>query len=180
MDVPDCQEDEEICGAHKCHFTRFIYDGCGQISNRVSETIRVLPRRPYFRSFPDNIPVECNENMNVTQNIDRFVLPWDFHTGCRGVDAYLSYEDELVHGSKCVHTVYRKWRVDVDGCENTLFSTKTQRIFVEDSQPPRFYDFPADRTLEFFESYGPEHTGTPKVFDGCGHGPSNIVYSDKY
>lgn len=180
MDVPDCQEDEEICGAHKCMFTRFIYDGCGQISNRVYEEIRILPRRPYFRSFPGNFPVECNENMNVTQNMDRFVLPVDFHTGCRGVDVSLAYEDELVRGSACAHTIYRSWRVQVEGCEPTLFSTKTQRIFVEDNQAPRFLQFPADRSVQFFDPFGPDVAGTPSVVDGCGHGPSKLVYSDKF
>lgn len=180
MDIPQCEEDEEICGASVCKFKRFIYDGCNQISNILNETIRVLPRRPRFRSFPDNFELGCDENANVTMNWDRFVIPEDFNPGCRGVDVALRYEDELVRGPKCSHTVYRTWWVERDECEDTLFSTKMQRIFVTDRHPPQFSEFPADLTIEFFESYGTEHTGTPKVFDGCGHGPSKLIYSDKF
>lgn len=179
IDLPECEEDEEICGATLCKFTRFIYDDCGQKSNELIEKIRILPRKPTFRNFPENFATECNENMNVTENESRFVIPFPINTGCRGVYASIRYEDELVRGTKCTHTVYRTWIAERDGCENTLFSVRSQRIFIEDKQPPRFSEFPSDKVLGFFQSFGPEHTGTPKIFDGCGHGPSKLTYSDK-
>ena len=44
---------------------------------------------------------------------------------------------------------------------------------------PVFIDFPSDKTIDFFDSYRTEHTGVPRVYDTCGHGPSHLTYSDK-
>lgn len=177
-DIADCFEHETICGATNCRFTRYIFDGCGQKSNEIFEDMVILPRKPYFVKFPDNMPLSCDETKNVTDNISRFVVP-EINSGCRNVETDLYYDDTLINENICTEYVYRKWRVEMIGCEKTLFTTRNQKLFVEDKKAPIFIDFPSDKLIDFFDPYGTEHTGVPKVFDSCGHGPSKLNYEDK-
>jgi hypothetical protein len=188
-DEVKCMPDDEVCGATKCKFKRFILDSCSQKSNIITESVRILPRPLKFRSFPDNIPVNCNENINVStangqeeggegRSSLRFILP-EINTGCRNVETNMLYEDEFFQ-DKCSHTIHRKWRAEMIGCENTLYVERTQKLYVFDHQAPQFIDFPQDRTIEFFQPYGTKEMQVPKVYDSCGHGPSDLYYTDSF
>jgi hypothetical protein len=143
-----CRPHETICDATVCVYERYIYDGCNQKSNTVYESVLVLPRAPFFVEFPGNINVACNEDVDLkTASIDRFKHPI-VNPGCRGALALLSYTDTK-DNTKCAEKIYRKFRVEIDGCENELFNVRTQQLYVEDKQAPQFTTFPKDKHVEF-------------------------------
>ena len=177
VDRAECEPDEEICDATKCVFERYVFDECKQKSNVLYETIRILPRSPFFVDFPDNTPVDCNENVNTdTASPNRFQLP-SVNPGCRGALHNLFYVDSL-YISQCEEKVYRKWRAEIYGCENDLFHERTQELYVKDKLAPFFSYFPPDKHVEFFEAYGAKEMDYPRAYDSCGHGPSVITYND--
>ena len=108
IDRAICQPYPVLCHATNCLFERFIIDGCKQKSNVVEENILILPRKPYFVSFPDNERVSCDEDVNVTTALpsDRFIIP-DINPGCRTVDYIYYYVDKLEAKSKCAEKIYR-------------------------------------------------------------------------
>ena len=63
-----CSEDPDVCGATLCTYRRSILDGCKQKSNTVYESVRILPRRPFFRTFPDDLTVSCDRDVKVKEN----------------------------------------------------------------------------------------------------------------
>jgi choice-of-anchor A domain-containing protein len=176
IDNVECSIDKDVCGAQNCLFERYIFDGCKQISNTVYENIRILPRKPYFEEFPDNIPVKCDENINVTSTFIRFKQP-KVNPGCRGLEYNLYYEDVLDE-KKCEQKIYRKWHAETLDCEAELYALRVQQLYVEDRVAPYFSYFPADRNVEFFEAYGTRDLDYPRAYDSCGHGPSLITYND--
>ena len=169
----ECVPYENVCHAVVCHFKRYIYDGCKQKSNVVDESVIILPRSPYFIEFPDNIGVSCDESANAT----RYIMP-KVNPGCRGSLYALFYNDKL-DNRKCEQKIYRKWRAEIFECENELFDTRVQQLYVQDKLPPIFTSFPADKRVEFFEAYGTENNlEYPRAYDKCGHEPSIITYND--
>lgn len=172
-----CDPDETVCGATICFFDRYIYDGCGQESNHVRESVRILPRMPFFKEFPNNIIVSCDENISPIIDTTKTKIP-NINSGCRNVEYNVEYEDVLLQ-SQCSHEIYRKWKTSIIGCEKSLYASRTQKIFVEDTVAPYFKTFPSDKEIEFLDAYGTLDSGYPKVYDSCGHGPSSVSYSDK-
>ena len=138
--------------------------------------IRILPRKPFFVEFPDNIPVKCDENINVTSTINRFKQP-KVNPGCRGME-YNLYYDDIQDEKVCEQKVYRKWHVERLDCEVELFSLRVQQLYVEDRVAPYFSYFPSDSNVEFFDAYGTKDLDYPRAYDSCGHGPSLITFND--
>ncbi len=104
-----CNPHPTVCHATTCRFERYIIDGCKQKSNQVEESILILPRKPYFVSFPDNERVSCDEEANVTglhTLPDRFKQPV-INPGCRNADFVYFYEDKFDTTSKCAEKIYR-------------------------------------------------------------------------
>ncbi len=179
--VPTCSSDDPVCGATTCRFERFIFDGCKQRSNSVYESVTILPVKPFFVKFPRDQRVACDENVDPSrENQTLFEIPIA-NPGCRGSDVDFSFVDKLMWPDKqqCNERVYREWRADIEGCEDSLFVKRTQKLYVEDKVAPVFSYFPPDRQVEFFENYGSEQMGSPKVYDQCGHGPSSVSYKDR-
>ena len=174
----ECKQHEFICDATVCEYKRYIFDGCNQKSNVLYESVLVLPRKPFFVSFPDNTPVACDEDVDLTTcPPNRFKDPI-INPGCRGSLALLRYTDTIDDKEKCAQKIFRKFRVEIDGCENELYNERIQQLYVQDRQAPYFTSFPLDKHMEFFEPYGPRDTEWPRAFDSCGHGPSLITYND--
>ena len=103
----------------------------------------------------------------------------DINPGCRNILFDVKYTDQVQDSEACHETLYRKWRVEMVGCESTVYNVRTQKIFIEDKQAPQFTSFPSDRQVQFFDLYGSQELGTPNVYDACGHGPSRVEYSDR-
>ncbi|CAF0820309.1 unnamed protein product [Brachionus calyciflorus] len=176
QDLANCTSHETICGATRCRFTRFIFDGCGQKSNEVFEDAIILPKRPFFTKFPQNLILSCDENKKVVDNPQKYVIP-EFNPGCRNARTNLGYDDLLID-TKCSESFYRKWRVEIIGCEDSLFFTRNQKLYVEDRFPPVFSIIPREKSINFFDPYGSDKMDIPRVYDVCGHGPSKLKYSE--
>lgn len=176
QDLANCTQHESICGATFCRFTRYVFDGCGQKSNEVFEDAVILPQKPFFKSFPTNLVLSCDENKKVESNFEKFILP-EVDSGCRNVRTNLKINDLLID-HRCSESIFRNWIIEVIGCESSLFESRLQKIYIQDKYPPFFSSIPGSKTVDFFESYGSQYLGKARTYDGCGHGPSFLSNRD--